>query len=298
MLFTAKVWKSDSAKLDYIYVFLNIFVLPFIVAVAIVSAHFASVFMLEGMVAAFGAREVFTLPDWAVGGIILFATFMAYELAYWLDHYLSHKIPFLWEFHKVHHSAAVLTPLTNLRIHPVDAVLFYNIKALLIGGTYGLVAYLMGREVIPLGENILLFIFAILYGYLQHSHVWIPFTGLWGKVFLSPAHHQIHHSSAPEHFDKNFGGNLAVFDWMFGTLHMPSKKRQKLVFGVNGQKQTPRIHQLDYSLFNPFVRVGKRFHKQSIGLVEGVAAKVRQPVSQRVLLQVAEKPITPKTETK
>ena len=47
--------------------------------------------------------------------------FLAYELGYWLNHYLSHRIAFLWEFHKVHHSATVLTPLTNFRVHPICA---------------------------------------------------------------------------------------------------------------------------------------------------------------------------------
>ena len=50
--------------------------------------------------------------------------FLAYELGYWLNHYVPHRVPFLWEFHKVHHSATVLTPLTNFRVHPVYMCIF------------------------------------------------------------------------------------------------------------------------------------------------------------------------------
>lgn len=292
LIFPRHIWGSKSAQLDYVYVFLNIFIFPLIVVGAIVGYHFASVNTLSGLVGFFGEREASSLPDWAVTSVVLTTTFLAYELAYWVDHYLSHKIPFLWEFHKVHHSAAVLTPFTNLRVHPIDSIVFYNIKALLIGGVYGVVTYFMGRETIPVGENILLFIFAVLYGYLQHSHVWIAFTGAWGKVFLSPAHHQIHHSSAPEHFDKNFGGNLSVFDWLFGTLHMPTKKRQKLVFGVNGQKETVKIHELDYSLINPFVRIGRRMGKK----LSGFAGTGRALAYQHAPLKASEKPIIPKSD--
>jgi sterol desaturase/sphingolipid hydroxylase (fatty acid hydroxylase superfamily) len=69
---------------------------------------------------------------------------------------------------------------------------------------------------------------------LQHSHFWITFPGFWGNIFLSPAHHQVHHSKDPAHFNKNLGSTLAVWDWLFGTLHKPSRHREKLEFGVDG----------------------------------------------------------------
>ena len=56
------------------------------------------------------------------------------------------------------------------------------------------------------------------YVHLQHSHMWIAFRGMLGRIFVSPAHHQVHHSDNPKHFDKNFGSCLALWDWMFGTL--------------------------------------------------------------------------------
>ena len=43
-------------------------------------------------------------------GVITAMLFLSYELGYWFNHWLSHKVPVLWEFHKVHHSATVLTP--------------------------------------------------------------------------------------------------------------------------------------------------------------------------------------------
>jgi len=56
-------------------------------------------------------------------------------------------------------------------------------------------------------------------------------------VLQSPAHHQIHHSTDPAHFNRNLGSFLAIWDWMFGTLYMPGRTRQKLDFGVEPKGQ-------------------------------------------------------------
>ncbi len=61
--------------------------------------------------------------------------------------------------------------------------------------------------------------------------MWISFQGWLGRIFVSPAHHQVHHSGDPKHFNKNFGSCLALWDWMFGTLYVPKKEREPLSFG-------------------------------------------------------------------
>ena len=43
--------------------------------------------------------------------------------AIFVAHYLQHRVPVFWEFHKVHHSAQVLTPITLYRMHPIDDML-------------------------------------------------------------------------------------------------------------------------------------------------------------------------------
>jgi sterol desaturase/sphingolipid hydroxylase (fatty acid hydroxylase superfamily) len=180
------------------------------------------------------------------------AIFIAYELAYWVDHYLSHRVPFLWEFHKVHHTAEVLSPLTNFRVHPVDSVVFGNILGLFIGATDGVLRYL--EFATPFGArasaSVVLVVFMWIFGHLQHSHLWIPFTGPLGRVILSPAHHQIHHSDNPKHFNKNFGSCLSIWDWLFGTLQIPQRDREDLAFGVG--LHTPHHHTVVGGLLTPF----------------------------------------------
>jgi sterol desaturase/sphingolipid hydroxylase (fatty acid hydroxylase superfamily) len=52
-------------------------------------------------------------------------------------------------------------------------------------------------------------------------------------IFISPAHHQIHHSARPQHWNRNYGEVFAIWEWMFGTLFLPSEEiRKNLILGV------------------------------------------------------------------
>jgi len=199
------------------------------------------------------------LPAWICGAVTTIALYLAYEFAYWLDHYLSHRVPILWEFHKVHHTAESLSVLTNYRVHPIDTIVFYNIAALVTGMTAALLGYLFNRPadaLIVSGSNMLVFLTSMSLSHLQHSHLWISLPGRWGRWVLSPAHHQIHHSIDVRHYDRNFGSTTAMFDRMFGTLHVPTAKRETLTFGVTGLGYNP--HGFTGAVLMPFVDAGRQ----------------------------------------
>lgn len=252
-LFPRDLLRAPSTKADLGFFLFNTFMASVLFGGAVVSGHAVSAAVHGALDAGVGARTA-VLPGAAATAAVTLATFLAYEFGYWLDHYLKHRIPFLWEFHKVHHTAEHLTPLTNFRLHPVDSLMFANILALAIGATHGAVTYALGREVAPLafnGSNAILVVFLFLLVHLQHTQLWIAFTGVWGRVLISPAHHQLHHSSNPEHFGRNFGSCLAVWDWLFGTLAAPTRKRQTLTFGVS--PISPAQHTFTGGLITPFV---------------------------------------------
>jgi sterol desaturase/sphingolipid hydroxylase (fatty acid hydroxylase superfamily) len=185
------------------------------------------------------------------------AMFLAYEFAYWFDHWLKHKVPFLWEFHRVHHTAETLTPATVYRVHPIDTLVFYDIAVVIMASTNAAIAQmtgLPGHGITFGGSNILTLGGIFLLGHLQHSHMWIAFTGRLGRILLSPAHHQIHHSDNPAHYGKNLGSSLAIFDTLFGTLVVPEKRRQNLVFGVRAEAGERGPHTITGGLVTPFVR--------------------------------------------
>jgi sterol desaturase/sphingolipid hydroxylase (fatty acid hydroxylase superfamily) len=234
--FPSEIYTHESAKADYVY---------YVVNKIVFTAFFASMiyFSYVSQEAVFNLLKSFG-PGPVLPGCPLLATIvttllvvLAADFALWYGHYLSHKIPVLWEFHKVHHSAEVMTPFTAGRVHPIDDMMGYALTGLFSGSVGGVCAYIFGKDASLIAVfqlNIVLFVFYMLAFHLRHSHIWLPLTGWLGHVFISPAHHQVHHSSAERHWDRNMGFVFAIWDWMFGTLHVPADKREDFAFGIGG----------------------------------------------------------------
>lgn len=258
-LFPKHITTSKSNQADIGYLFFNVFVFGVVFGWAVLSYQFISNGIISGLVTLFGSVTPSTLPAYVPRIVVTVMLFLAYELGYWFNHWLSHKVPLLWEFHKVHHSAAVLTPLTNFRVHPVYTWIFANILAVSAAIANGLGNYMFGETAYQYAfsdTNIILVLFIHTYVHLQHSHMWISFRGLLGRVFVSPAHHQVHHSDNPKHFNKNYGSCLALWDWMFGTLYVPDKQREPLKFGFAGD---PDAHTVKGELVNPLIKAAGHF---------------------------------------
>ena len=256
-LFPRRIVTSPSNNADIGYLFFNVLVFGVVFGWAILSYEAVTNGIIAALVRLFGEPAPSMLPPWASNAAVTVLLFLAYELGYWFNHWLSHRVPLLWEFHKVHHSAEVLTPLTNFRVHPIYAWVFANILALATATANGFGNYAFGNTAHQYAisdTNLILVVFIHAYVHLQHSHIWISFTGLMGRMFVSPAHHQIHHSTNPAHFNRNFGSCLAVWDWIFGTLYVPDRKREKLTFGVEPD-QYP-AHTVTGELVAPFLRAG------------------------------------------
>ena len=161
------------------------------------------------------------MPPLPAAMVVTLAMFVAYDAAYWINHWLSHRVAWLWAFHKVHHTAESLSLLTNSRVHPVDTIIFYNMTAAIVGLTAGVLKHVLGpgaAEISVSNTNLLVFLTSIVLSYLQHSHLWLATTGWRARWILSPAHHQLHHSVDPHHHNRNLGSTLALFDRLAGTL--------------------------------------------------------------------------------
>ena len=244
-----------STYTDVGYLFYNICVHGVAFGWAILSYQYLTNALIAGLVFVFGPVAPSVLPTVVSQAVILVSLFLAYEIGYWLTHWLSHRVPFIWQFHRVHHSAEVLTPLTNFRVHPIDTVIFANILAVTAAVINGIVNYALGdtsHQYALTGTNIILIVFIHIYVHLQHTELWMPFRGVLGRIFVSPAHHQVHHSDNPAHFNQNFGSCLAIWDWMFGTLYIPKKEREKLRFGVEPDRFP--AHTITGELIAPFIR--------------------------------------------
>jgi len=194
-------------------------------------------------------------------------------------HYWVHRAfhcRWLWEFHKVHHSAPVMVPVTASRVHFLEKVVGKLVDLTFLGAYAGVFWYACGGGISRytlFGVTYLVFIFNALAANLRHSHVWLSFGPRIEHLLNSPAQHQIHHSDAPRHFHKNFGTNLSIWDWMFGTLYVTTTKPEDIRFGT--AEQDSHCYLTVYSLIvTPFVDSArkllplKRPHPGSAGAPE------------------------------
>ena len=172
-LFPRRIATSRSNFADIGYLYFHVFLFGIVFGWAVLSYQLLSNAIIDLLVATFGPVKPTSLPELFSRTIITVLMFFAYELGYWINHYLSHRVPFLWEFHKVHHSASVLTPLTNFRVHPVYMLIFSNILAIAAAIANGIGSYLFGETTYQYAlsdNNIILVFFIHTYVHLQHTH--------------------------------------------------------------------------------------------------------------------------------
>ena len=257
-LFPKRIWWHRSARLDYIFAIVNrgvmpLLALPILVGPVLVAApvHYALTEWLG----------LFPPPfeyDWAAIALHAVLAALVADFGAFFVHYLQHRSKVLWEFHKVHHSAEVLTPVTVLRMHPIDELLNGFSVALMLGLVYGLIATLFDGAPMQLGilaGNAIFFVFYAAAYHLRHSHIWLPYP-VWVSYWLiSPAQHQIHHSSAERHWDRNMGFIFAFWDRLFGTLYVP-REREKFELGLQGGEHK-EYNSLGRLYFTPFRKAAK-----------------------------------------
>jgi sterol desaturase/sphingolipid hydroxylase (fatty acid hydroxylase superfamily) len=287
-IFDKRLLLSRSTAADIKLFALSVVLMPVVVGALVISSNAVAMVVSAALSNSFGEFAPVACCSLSIKILSTVVLFLAYEIGYWVDHYLKHRIPFLWEFHKVHHTAEVLTPVTNFRNHPIDNIFFGYMLAIFIGSASGVLAWLFGRTTESFtvdGKNILFIFFLWTIGHLQHSQFWIPWRGVWGHIVLSPAHHQIHHSTDPSHFNRNFGSVLAVWDWMFGSLEIPSTENPRLKYGVEEEGADP--HSVVGILAVPIVKAALALRRALVdawsALLERMEQRRQRPKSTGVL---------------
>lgn len=231
-----RIYLHPSAIVDYKLFIVNRFIRPVTALTAFISTAAIGVYTGELLSSSFGTQwQGLEINVWTLFFFTLLYA-LSSDFITFLNHALHHKLSLLWPIHRLHHSAEVMMPLTVYRKHPVYGVIKFLIRAPLLGAVQGLTIFLFMGKVDPLtiiGINMFYALFLLAGSCLRHSHIWISFGPILNYVLISPAHHQIHHSARLEHRDCNFGEVFAVWDYLFGTLILPSEEiRKNLVFGI------------------------------------------------------------------
>ncbi|MEM7632394.1 MAG: sterol desaturase family protein [Pseudomonadota bacterium] len=241
VFFRKEVWQSRSAFIDYTILILNPVIFVFAID-WVLKTLWNLIPLISDGVRSLGADLSTESGSVWVAVALTVTLYLVNDFMRWWLHYLQHKVPLLWEFHKIHHSAEHLNFATAERFHPLDTVFFsvgsISAAAIVNGAFIGLfgdqlTVYQLG------GANIIFFGTNLIGGVLRHSPAWVSFGPKIEKWLISPAMHQIHHSSDPKHWDKNMGGGLAIWDRMGGTLYVP-EGREELQFGIGEESEDYR----------------------------------------------------------
>lgn len=262
-LFSAKVWLSPSARADYAVFLLNR-VLFLLLTPLLITQLAVATWLFEGLHLLFAGRVLVgeSWPDWTVMLLFTCCYFIVDDFARFYVHKLLHDIPALWAFHKVHHSARVMTPITVFRAHPVEGLLFSVRTILVQASMLSLFVFFFGSRVdlvTLFGASFIVFFFNVLGANLRHSHIPLRYGDKVERWLISPKQHQIHHSVQAKHFNQNYGVVFAVWDRLNGSLAL-SEKQQVLRFGLSHRKPLGE-HSLQRLYLKPFVDSAKQLKK-------------------------------------
>ena len=134
---------------------------------------------------------------------------MDYTLYLW--HVMTHRVPFLWRFHRVHHADLDMDASTAIRFHLGEFLLAAPYRALqvaLIG---------VSPEALTLWQRLTLAEVVF-----HHSNLRLP-LGLEQRlvgVIVTPRMHGIHHSTVPGAADANWSSLFTLWDRLHGTLRL------------------------------------------------------------------------------
>jgi len=263
-LFPREIYGHVSAKTDYAFTIVNRLLYPLIVLPFMLGGGAVLLAVREGVEIGASGAVLGIPPGLALDLVFSLYTIVMIDLGLFIGHYLMHRVPLLWEFHKVHHSAEVLTPATVFRVHPVDDVVNACVSAVCVGIAQGAWLALVpttGSMITVLQLNVALFVFYVVGYNLRHSHVWLDF-GVFERVFVSPAMHQIHHSLAVRHHDKNFGFLFSFWDRAAGTCIPASEENEEIQFGLEGESE--EYHYVSSLYFLPFRKIAARWREMLV----------------------------------
>ncbi|MBZ0326763.1 MAG: sterol desaturase family protein [Altibacter sp.] len=230
-------WRKKQAVfrkdfwLDTFYMFFNFFILNLIVLIFLSNTAEAvfndmlSVFNLQ--VSNFQWFDVDALPY----GMGLLVFFLVSDFVQWNTHRLLHRVPFLWNFHKVHHSVKEMGFAAHLRYHWMEPVVY---KSLL----YIPIAIIGGFDI----EDVaIVHFFALTVGHLNHANLGWDYGPL-RYLFNNPKMHIWHHAKKlPSNvkYGVNYGLTLSIWDYLFKTNHVPSDGRD-IELGFKGDETFPK----------------------------------------------------------
>ena len=227
-------WRKDQPKfrkdfwLDAFYMFFNFFLFSLVIYNAASEVvvnwfhQFLGLFGIENLV----AIQIGSWPIW----VQLLVLLIVRDFIHWNVHRMLHRVAWLWEFHKVHHSVEEMGFAAHLRYHWMENVVYRVL------------------EYIPLAmigfgiqEFFIVHAFTTLVGHFNHSNLRVP-LGPLKYIFNNPQMHIWHHARKmpkQHRYGMNYGLTLSIWDYLFKTACIPHDGRD-IPLGFHGMKEFPK----------------------------------------------------------
>ena len=148
---------------------------------------------------------------------MIFVPLLLHDLWFYWVHRIEHKVPLFWAFHRLHHSDERMNTTTYSRDHFLQNGL---IRAFFPVFTLGLFVDLRLPEAGKAAFYSTMFL--VLLSMFYHSAIRVRLPWL-DRILVTPQVHRIHHSTDPQHYNRNFADALPIFDILFGTYHRPAR---------------------------------------------------------------------------
>ncbi len=220
LLETGLPWRRKQATfrkdfwLDFFYMFFNFFLFSLVIYSAVSNVV---VELFNDLLGIFGitnlvALELGSWPVWAQ----LLSLFVIRDFIQWNVHRLLHRVPWLWEFHKVHHSVEEMGFAAHLRFHWMENVVYKVIEYVPLA--------MIGFGI---DDFFIVHIFTLAVGHFNHSNIRVP-LGPLKYILNNPQMHIWHHAMewpSDKKYGINFGLTLSLWDYLFGTAEIPHDGR-------------------------------------------------------------------------
>ncbi|WP_435418692.1 sterol desaturase family protein [Parerythrobacter aurantius] len=187
-----------------------------------------------------GVLNLAAVPAWLAVPLAI----VALDLALWVQHLATHRVPLLWRMHRVHHADREFDVATAARFHPFEIVLSMLYKMAVV--------VLLGAPVLAVLAFEALFTAATLF---NHSNLHLPdrVERVARRLIVTPDMHRIHHSSREQETNSNYGTLLPWWDRLLGTwTEAPGEGQVGMTIGL-ARWQTDEPRKFGWSLRMPFL---------------------------------------------
>ena len=201
--------------LDAFYMFFNFYIFNLLIFVALSNT---SAKLFGKMMSGIGLPSNYLFDLSGMHMVLQFIIyFIIFDFVQWSVHNLLHRVPFLWRFHKLHHSVKEMGFAAHLRYHFFESFLYKT-------AIYIVLAYVLNFKI---EYAFIMHAGAILIGHLNHANVGWDYGPL-RYILNNPKMHIWHHAKElpKEHpYGMNFGITLSIWDYIFKTDYVPSSGR-------------------------------------------------------------------------